>query len=145
MKFVVQRVKKAAVKVDHQVVGKINSGMMVLIGFKIGDDFSVFDRSIEKLLNLRIFQDENGLMNLSLNDAKKEILVVSQFTLYGDASKGNRPSFIHSLAKEKAQIFYDEWMKRLKVILPQAQSGTFSADMEIEMCADGPVTILMEF
>ena len=145
MKLLVQRVKKAAVIVDHQIVGKIDSGILVLIGFKIGDDDSQFERSIQKLLNLRIFQDQEGLMNLSLIDAKKEILVVSQFTLYGDASKGNRPSFIHSMGKEKAQIFYNEWVKRLKSYMPAVQTGVFSADMEIDMKADGPVTIMMEF
>jgi D-tyrosyl-tRNA(Tyr) deacylase len=145
MKFVIQRVKKAICRVDGQVTGSIQEGLFVLIGFKIGDDDSFFERSIQKILNLRVFEDEKGAMNSSLLDAKKQLLVVSQFTLYGDAMKGNRPSFMHSMDKEQAKGYYDLWMQRMQEKLPDVQAGIFSADMQIEMVADGPVTILLEY
>lgn len=145
MKFVIQRVKKAICRVHGVPTGAIQEGLFVLMGFKIGDDDRNFDRSIEKILNLRVFSDENGLMNLSLKDTNKELLVVSQFTLYGDAMKGNRPSFINSMPREGAHGFYNLWIEKMKSKFPALQTGQFSADMQIESIADGPITIIMEF
>ena len=145
MKFVIQRVKSAKCIVDGKIVGSIKEGLFVLIGFKIGDNDIYFDKSIQKILNLRVFEDDGGKMNLSLLDAEKELLVVSQFTLYGDAIKGNRPSFIHSMDKVQAQSYYDLWIDKMRGIFPKLQTGIFSAEMQIEMVADGPITIIFEY
>lgn len=145
MKFVIQRVKKAICRVDGKITGSIQEGLFVLIGFKSDDDETYFDRSIQKILQLRVFEDEDKKMNLSLIDAKKQLLVCSQFTLYADAMKGNRPSFVQSMPKNLAEKYYDEWIKRMKLQLNSLQTGVFSAEMEIELIADGPCTILMEF
>ena len=145
MKFVIQRVKNAKCIVDGKTTGIIKEGLFVLIGFKIGDDDTYFDKSIQKILNLRVFEDGDGKMNLSLLEAKKELLVVSQFTLYGDAMKGNRPSFINSMDKVQAQGYYDLWVERMKNVFPKLQTGVFSAEMQIEMVADGPITIILEY
>jgi len=145
MKFVIQRVKNAKCIVDRKTTGIIKEGLFVLIGFKIGDDDTYFDKSIQKILNLRVFEDGDGKMNLSLLEAKKELLVVSQFTLYGDAMKGNRPSFINSMDKVQAQGYYDLWVERMKNVFPKLQTGIFSAEMQIEMVADGPITIILEY
>ena len=145
MKVVIQRVQEASVTIDGNVYSFINKGLVVLVGIELADNSNDISWLANKIVQLRIFNDVSNLMNQSLLDVNGELLVVSQFTLYGDASKGNRPSFIHSMGKEKAQIFYNEWVKRLKSYMPAVQTGVFSADMEIDMKADGPVTIMMEF
>lgn len=145
MKLVIQRVKFASVEVDQQICGKIQNGLFVLIGFNLNDTDQFFDKSIHKLLNLRVFSEENKGMNQSVLDLNFEILVVSQFTLYADTKTGNRPSFVHAMSAEKAKSLYDLWISKLKDCFPSVQTGVFGADMQIQMQADGPVTILMDF
>ena len=144
MKVVIQRVKNASVKVDEKVVGKIGKGFLVLLGIKVGDTKEQADYLVKKVCNLRVFEDENGKMNLSLKDADGKLLIVSQFTLYGDCSDGNRPSFIEAARPEEAihlyEYFCDECVK--KGI--EVQRGIFGADMKVELLNDGPVTIVVE-
>ena len=145
MKLVIQRVKSASVEVEQHVVGKIQNGLFVLIGFNLNDTDQYFEKSVKKLLNLRIFSYEDKGMDQSILDLNYEILVVSQFTLYADTKNGNRPSFIQSMPAEKAKILYDLWISRLKQSFPSVQTGVFGADMQIKLHADGPVTIFMEY
>ena len=144
MKLVIQRVKKAEVKVDGQTVGKIDEGFLVLIGIKVGDTKEQADYLVKKLCNLRVFSDENGKMNKSLNDVNGKLLIVSQFTLYANCSEGNRPSFIEAARPEEAiplyEYFFNECMKKNI----EVQKGIFGADMKVELLNDGPVTIVME-
>lgn len=144
MKFVVQRVSNANVKVDNKVVGKINKGYMVLIGIKEEDTICEADYLIKKLINLRVFEDENEKMNLSLKDVKGELLLISQFTLYGDCSNGNRPSFIAAAKPDKAEKLYDYIVQKCKENIEVVETGIFGAHMEVGLVNDGPVTIILE-
>lgn len=144
MKLVIQRVKKAEVKVDGQIVGKIDEGFLVLIGIKIGDTKEQADYLVKKLCNLRIFSDENGKMNKSLNDVKGKLLIVSQFTLYANCSDGNRPSFIDAARPEEAIPLYEYFCNECMKKNIEVQKGIFGADMKVELLNDGPVTIVME-
>ena len=144
MKLVIQRVKKAEVKVDGQTVGKIDEGFLVLIGIKIGDTKEQTDYLVKKLCNLRVFSDENGKMNKSLNDVKGKLLIVSQFTLYANCSDGNRPSFIEAARPEKAIPLYEYFCNECMKKNIEVQKGIFGADMKVELLNDGPVTIVME-
>lgn len=144
MKLVIQRVKKAEVKVDGQTVGKIDEGFLVLIGIKIGDTKEQADYLVKKLCNLRIFSDENGKMNKSLNDVKGKLLIVSQFTLYANCSDGNRPSFIDAARPEEAIPLYEYFCNECMKKNIEVQKGIFGADMKVELLNDGPVTIVME-
>lgn len=143
MRVVVQRSKEASCLVDGVAIGKISGGLMVLVGFTETDTEDTIDWMVKKVTNLRIFDDENGVMNLSLLDVKKEILSISQFTLYGDCKKGNRPSYLAALNGEKAEKLYDLWNEKLREVVPVA-TGKFGADMKISFTNDGPVTILLE-
>jgi len=143
MKIIVGRVTKASVTIDKKVYNKINHGMLVLVGFTKGDTIENIDYLIKKLINLRIFDDEKGIMNKSILDIKGEILSISQFTLYADTTNGNRPSYINALDRDKATILYDEFNKKLNEFVP-TKSGIFGAEMHINSINDGPVTIILE-
>lgn len=144
MRFVVQRVTNASVKVDGKIVGKINKGYMVLIGIKQEDSTQEADYLVKKLINLRVFEDENKKMNLSLKDVSGELLLISQFTLYGDCSNGNRPSFTEAAKQDKANELYEYIVQKCKEQLYKVETGIFGADMKVELLNDGPVTIIME-
>lgn len=144
MKLVIQRVKKAEVKVDGQTVGKIDEGFLVLIGIKVGDTKEQADYLVKKLCNLRVFSDENGKMNKSLNDVNGKLLIVSQFTLYANCSDGNRPSFIEAARPEEAIPLYEYFCNECMKKNIEVQKGIFGADMKVELLNDGPVTIVME-
>lgn len=143
MRIVVQRVKNASVEVDEKVVGSINEGLLLLVGFTTGDDSSKIDYMINKVINLRVFDDNNGVMNLSVKDINGSILSVSQFTLYGDARKGNRPSYINALKGEEAIKLYEEFNNKLEKVI-HTETGVFGADMKVNLLNDGPITILLE-
>ena len=144
MKLVVQRVKKAEVKVDGNIIGKIDKGFLVLIGIKVGDTKEQADYLVKKLCNLRVFSDENDKMNLSIKDVKGKLLIVSQFTLYGDCSQGNRPSFIEAARPEEANPLYEYFCNQCELNNIEVQKGIFGADMKVELINDGPVTIIIE-
>jgi D-tyrosyl-tRNA(Tyr) deacylase len=144
MRTVVQRVSSASVTVDGNVIGKINKGFLVLLGIKSTDTKQDVDYMVKKVINLRIFRDENDKMNLSLKDVNGELLIVSQFTLYGDASGGNRPSFIEAGKPDIAIPLYEYFISECKKQISVVQTGEFGADMEVELLNDGPVTIIME-
>ena len=140
MKLVVQRVKKAEVN----IIGKIDKGFLVLIGIKVGDTKEQADYLVKKLCNLRVFSDENDKMNLSIKDVKGKLLIVSQFTLYGDCSQGNRPSFIEAARPEEANPLYEYFCNQCELNNIEVQKGIFGADMKVELINDGPVTIIIE-
>ena len=144
MKLVVQRVKKAEVKVDGSIIGEIDKGFLVLIGIKVGDTKEQADYLVKKLCNLRVFSDENDKMNLSIKDVKGKLLIVSQFTLYGDCSQGNRPSFIEAARPEEANPLYEYFCNQCELNNIEVQKGIFGADMKVELINDGPVTIIIE-
>ena len=143
MRCVVQKVKRSSVKVDGKLISEIGKGLNVLVGFTSGDDESKIDYMINKIVNLRVFEDENDVMNKSVLDVNGEILLISQFTLYGDASKGNRPSYINALKSEEAEPLYDLMLKKINDRI-RTYPGVFGADMEVEIINDGPATILIE-
>ena len=144
MKVVVQRAKNANVKVDNETVGSISGGLVLLVGFTQTDTDKELDWMVNKVLNLRIFDDENGVMNKSVKDVGGEILSVSQFTLYADSRKGNRPSYLNALRGEEAIVLYDKFNKRLKEQNIKVETGKFGADMKVSFTNDGPVTIILE-
>lgn len=144
MKVIVQRCEKANVKVDNNIVGKIDKGLMLLVGFTENDNQTNIDYMVDKVINLRIFDDESGVMNKSLIDIEGSILSVSQFTLYADTSKGRRPSYINALSGEKAIILYDEFNQKLKNKNIHVETGIFGAEMKVELINDGPITIVLE-
>jgi len=143
MKLIVQRVKNANVKVEEKIVGKIEKGYMVLVGINENDTEKEADYLSKKLINLRIFEDENKKMNLSIQDVKGELLLISQFTLYGDCSNGNRPSFTTAARPEKAEPLYDYFCKKCSEKL-KVEKGIFGANMQVSLVNDGPVTIVLE-
>ena len=145
MKLVVQRVREAKVEVEGELIGKINKGFLVLLGVTHEDTRETADFLVKKLCNLRVFTDENDKMNLSIEDIDGELLIVSQFTLYADTKKGNRPSFIDAAKPEKAEELYEyfiEECKRNKI--KKVEHGKFGADMKVSLLNDGPVTIILE-
>lgn len=144
MKFVIQRVTEASVTVDHEVIGKIDKGFLVLIGVGKEDTTAEADRLIKKMLGLRIFADENGKTNLSLKDVNGQLLLVSQFTLYADCRKGNRPSFVNAGEPDKAEALYEYIIAQCRQHLPIVETGSFGADMQVSLCNDGPFTIILE-
>ena len=144
MKVLVQRVTSANVKVNNKVVGGINRGILLFVGFTQSDTTKKIDYMVDKVINLRIFDDENGVMNKSLLDTEGSILSVSQFTLYADSSKGRRPSYINALNGDKAIILYDEFNKKLKEKNVKVETGIFGAYMQVELINDGPITIMLE-
>ncbi len=143
MRIVVQRVLESNVKVDGKTVGQIGKGMMILVSFTDTDTVNEIDYMVNKVSNLRIFDDENGIMNLSIKDVGGEVLSISQFTLYGDARKGNRPSYVAALNGEKAIKLYDLFNEKLSEQV-HVEKGIFGADMKVSLINDGPVTILLE-
>ena len=144
MRLLVQRSLKSSVSVNNKEVGKIDFGLVVLVGFTEGDTEQEIEYLKDKLINLRIFDDENGVMNKSLLDVKGSILSISQFTLYADTRKGRRPSYINALNGEKANVLYDNWNNALKSTGIHVETGIFGADMRVNILNDGPTTILLE-
>lgn len=144
MKFVIQRVKHASVTVENQVIGKIGKGFMVLIGICETDDETVADKMVKKLTGLRIFEDENGKTNLDLHSVGGELLLISQFTLYADCKKGNRPSFINAANPQKANELYEYIISECKKQVEVVEKGEFGADMKVELLNDGPFTIVLD-
>lgn len=144
MRVLVQRCDKALVRVNDNVVGSINKGLMILVGFTEGDNFDAIKYMADKVVNLRVFDDENGIMNKSLLDKSFSILSVSQFTLYGDASKGRRPSYVNALNGSLAKPLYDKFNEELRKYGVEVETGIFGADMKVELINDGPVTIMLE-
>ena len=143
MKVLVQRSDKASVKVDNKIVGSIDKGMMILVGFTQTDTSENIDYMVDKVLNLRIYDDEQGIMNKSILDVGGSILSVSQFTLYADTRKGRRPSYVNALNGEKATLLYDEFNEKLKKHI-HVETGIFGAEMKVELINDGPITIMLE-
>lgn len=143
MKIVVQRVTNASVEVDKKIVGQIEKGLMLLVSFTQTDSEKNIDWMVNKVLNLRIFDDESGIMNKSILDISGSILSISQFTLYGDANKGNRPSYINALNGNEAVKLYNQFNDKLRNHI-KVETGIFGADMKVSLTNDGPVTILLE-
>ena len=143
MKFVVQRVTEASVAVDGKVIGQIGKGFLVLIGVSDSDTKEIADKMVKKLLGLRIFDDENDKINLSLSDVGGELLLISQFTLYANCKKGYRPSFIEAGAPDMANEMYEYIIEQAKTYCPNVQRGEFGADMKVSLTNDGPFTIVL--
>ena len=144
MRLVVQRVKEASVKVNGEIVGKIEKGYLVLLGVTHSDTKEVADYLVRKLCNLRVFEDENGKMNLNIKQVDGKLLIVSQFTLYGNCKDGNRPSFIEAAKPDYANELYEYFCKKCEESDIEVQKGIFGAHMEVNLINDGPVTILLE-
>lgn len=144
MKFVAQRVASAALCVSGELVSEIGRGLVVYLGVKAGDNEKQAEKAMEKVALLRVFEDEAGKMNLSVRDVQGEVLLVSQFTLYGDAKKGNRPSFSEAERPERADALYEHAVSYLRSLGVPVKTGVFGADMQIEQHNDGPVTIVFE-
>lgn len=144
MRIVIQRVSEAEVKIDGKTTGKAGKGLLLLVGFAIDDNITDIEYLVEKVLNLRIFEDEKGKMNLSVLDINGDILSVSQFTLYGDIRKGRRPSFSQAAEPEKANSFYEKFNEELKESGLNIETGVFGGDMKVSLLNDGPVTILLD-
>lgn len=144
MRAVVQRVTYSNVKVDGNIVGEINRGFNVLIGISKEDTEEDMKYIKDKLINLRVFEDENNKMNLSLSDIQGELLIISQFTLYGDVRKGRRPNLMNALGGNEAKIFYDKFIESMKETGLKIETGIFGADMKVDIKNDGPVTILLD-
>ncbi len=144
MKLVVQRVKNSKVTVDNKITGKIEEGFLVLLGVTHTDTKETADFLVKKLCNLRVFTDENDKMNLSIKDIDGELLIVSQFTLYADCKKGNRPSFVDSAKPEMAEQLYKYFVEQCQKEVKNVETGIFGAHMEVELLNSGPVTIILE-
>ena len=145
MRALIQRVSRASVKVDQKIVGEIGKGLLIFLGISKTDTDKELVWIGDKILKLRIFEDENGKMNKSIKDTKGEILVISQFTLYGDCRKGTRPSFTEAAPAEKGKEYYEKFLKYLKDnFANKVESGIFGADMKVELLNDGPVTLMVE-
>lgn len=144
MRFVIQRVKNASVTIGQEKVGQIEKGYLVLIGVSENDTEQTADKMVKKMTGLRIFEDENGKTNLSLADVKGSLLLVSQFTLYANCRKGNRPSFIEAGSAEKAEALYEYVIRECRKSVPDVQTGVFGAEMEVRLNNDGPFTIILD-
>lgn len=144
MRFVIQRVAHANVKVDSNVTGAIDKGFLVFIGVEDNDTKDIADKMIKKLIGMRIFEDENGKTNLALSDVDGSLLLVSQFTLYADCKKGNRPSFTRAGKPDMAEAMYEYIISECKKEISNVQTGIFGADMKIELLNDGPFTIILD-
>lgn len=144
MKIVVQRVKNASVTIDRKIHGQINKGFLVLLGITTSDTISDVDYLVKKVCNLRVFNDENDKMNLALKDINGSLLIISQFTLYGDCSHGNRPSFIEAARPETAIPLYEYFISECKKEVSIVETGIFGADMKVSLLNDGPVTIIID-
>ena len=145
MKFVIQRVSEAACRIDGKVSGEISRGFLVLIGISNEDTKEIADKMIKKLINMRIFDDENGKTNLDLASVGGELLLISQFTLYADCKRGNRPSFVNAGAPDMAEALYDYIVEDIRSKVDgKVETGVFGADMKVELLNDGPVTIIID-
>ncbi|MBE5892322.1 MAG: D-tyrosyl-tRNA(Tyr) deacylase [Lachnospiraceae bacterium] len=144
MRFVIQRVKNASVTVEEEIIGQIGQGFLVLVGVCNEDTTQIADKMIKKLIGLRIFQDENGKTNLDLKTVGGELLIVSQFTLYADCKKGNRPSFTRAGEPHMAEQLYEYIIEQCKKEIPVVEHGSFGADMKISLLNDGPFTVILD-
>ena len=144
MRFVIQRVQNASVKVEEEIIGQIGQGFLVLVGVCNEDTTQIADKMIKKLIGLRIFQDENGKTNLDLKTVGGELLIVSQFTLYADCKKGNRPSFTRAGEPHMAEQLYEYIIEQCKKEIPVVEHGSFGADMKISLLNDGPFTVILD-
>ena len=144
MRFVIQRVLNSSVKTEDGIIGKIDKGFMVLIGVSKDDTKEIADKLIKKLINLRIFSDSEGKTNLSLKDVDGQLLLVSQFTLYADCKKGNRPSFINAGDPQTAEDIYNYIVEECRKEIPVVETGSFGAHMVVDICNDGPFTIIFD-
>lgn len=144
MKFVIQRVNNASVTIDEKIVGKINKGFLVFIGVSNDDTKEIADKMIKKLIGMRIFDDENEKTNLALADVDGELLLVSQFTLYANCKKGNRPSFINAGAPDMANEMYEYIIEKCREMVKVVETGEFGADMKVKLENDGPFTIVLD-
>lgn len=144
MKLVIQRVTHASVTVDNNVIGKIGKGYMVLIGVSDTDTEEIADKMVDKMIKLRIFEDENGKTNLSLADVGGELLLISQFTLYANCKKGNRPSFIEAGSPDHANALYEYIIEKCKERVDVVEQGEFGAEMKVELLNDGPFTVILD-
>lgn len=143
MRVIIQRSKNSNVVIENNVYGAINHGLVVLVGFTEGDDITDIEYIVKKIINLRIFDDEAGIMNKSVLETKGEILSISQFTLYANTKKGNRPSYVDALSSEKAIKLYDQFNNKLREYI-KVKTGVFGADMQVNIINDGPITILID-
>lgn len=144
MRVVIQRVKNASVEIDSKINGKINTGFLVLLGIASTDTKQDVDYLVKKVINLRVFSDENDKMNLALKDINGELLIISQFTLYGNCKDGNRPSFIEAAKPDVSIPLYEYFVAECKKQIPVVETGIFGADMKVSLLNDGPVTIIIE-
>lgn len=144
MRVIVQRVKRAKCIINNKIVGEIKEGYMLLVGFTHSDTKMVVDKMVKKIVNLRIFEDKNGKMNLNINQVNGEVLSISQFTLYGNTNDGNRPSFVNAMKPEEATLLYDYFNNELNTFVT-LKTGVFGADMDIDFVNHGPSTFLLEF
>jgi D-tyrosyl-tRNA(Tyr) deacylase len=144
MRFVIQRVQHASVTVDNEVIGKIGRGYMVLVGVSDADDEAVADKMVDKMIKLRINEDADGKTNLSLSDVGGELLLISQFTLYANCKKGNRPSFVEAGAPDKANALYEYMLEKCRERVPVVEKGAFGEHMEVSLLNDGPFTIVLD-
>lgn len=145
MRVILQRIRRAEVRVEGQVVGRAKRGHLLLVGFTGGDDAAVISWMADKIIGLRVFPDDEGKMNRSLTDIRGDLLVVSQFTLYGDTRKGRRPSFVQAADPETARSLYERFVEELRSrCLGLVEAGQFGADMEVDLINDGPVTLVLE-
>lgn len=143
MRVLVQRSKKSSVKVDNKVVGQISKGIVLFVGFTTGDSEENIDYMIQKILKLRIFDDDNNVMNRNILETNGEVLSISQFTLYADTKKGNRPSYIKALNSKEASILYQKFNEKLSKYI-KVETGIFQSEMEVSITNDGPITIMLE-
>ncbi len=144
MRLVIQRVNHASVTVDEKIVGSIEQGLMVLIGFEHNDSLLMLPHYADKLVNLRIFSDEQDKTNLSLKDVQGSLLLVSQFTLYANCKKGNRPSFVDACVPDRANALYEEFVRLCRDRVPNVQTGIFGAHMKVQLENDGPFTVIFD-
>lgn len=144
MKIVLQRVSRASVVAEGKTVGEIGQGFLLLLGVGNHDTIQIADKMVDKICKLRIFQDQEGKTNLSLSDVDGELLIISQFTLYADCKKGNRPSFVHAGEPELAENLYEYVVNRCRMYVPKVEQGRFGADMKVELLNDGPFTLVVD-
>ena len=144
MRFLIQRVTSAEVSVEEQTIGSIAREYLVLVGISAGDTVEIADRMVQKMLRLRIFADENGKTNLSLDQVQGQLLLVSQFTLYANCRKGNRPSFLDAGDPDEARTLFDHIVEICRQSVPVVRTGSFGADMQVRLCNDGPFTIMLD-
>lgn len=143
MKVIIQRSLASNVSVNNKITGKIDKGLVILVGFTDGDNELIIDKMIDKIINLRIFDDDNGIMNKSIKDINGSILSISQFTLYADTKKGRRPSYIKAMKSSEATLLYDIFNQKLSKLI-HVETGIFGSDMRVSITNDGPVTIIIE-